>query len=283
MSRNCIIVINDMSGSYKKIDEKRLTAAFGEGYDVEVFHMTSEHPFEYKPADRVVVCGGDGTFSRMINRYKEKNTEIVYCPCGTLNETSKRNKDGTGDFLIKDCGEAADKIFSYVLATGTFTPLGYAVDNVFKQKYKAFAYIVNAFKQLKVWRVNAEITCDGDRYEGQYSLIMMLDSPQCFGLHFNKMFCPNDKKMHLLLVKAPRFNGLFGLAEMFFSFFRAFFIGFKKPFSSGKMIFREFSEMTVRTDKEYDFCADGEKWTMPTEFPVRSFDLVPPIRVVMRK
>ena len=283
MSRNCIIVINDMSGSYKKIDEKRLTEAFGEGYDVEVFHMTSEHPFEYKPADRVVVCGGDGTFSRMINRYKEKNTEIVYCPCGTLNETSKRNKDGTGDFLIKDCGEAADKIFSYVLATGTFTPLGYAVDNVFKQKYKAFAYIVNAFKQLKVWRVNAEITCDGDRYEGQYSLIMMLDSPQCFGLHFNKMFCPNDKKMHLLLVKAPRFNGLFGLAEMFFNFFRAFFIGFKKPFSSGKMIFREFSEMTVRTDKEYDFCADGEKWTMPTEFPVRSFDLVPPIRVVMRK
>ena len=238
-----------MSGSYKEIDEKKLAMAFGEGYDVEVFHMTSEHPFKYRPADRIVVCGGDGTFSRMINRYKNKNTEIVYCPCGTLNETSKRDKDGTGDFLIKDCGEAADKIFSYVLATGTFTPLGYAVDNDFKQKYKAFAYIVNAFKQLKVWRVNAGMTCDGDKYDGQYSLMMVLDSPQCFGLHFNKMFCPNNKKMHLLLVKAPRFNGFFGLAEMFFSFFRAFFIGFKKPYASKRMIFREFSELTVKTDK----------------------------------
>ena len=272
-----------MSGSYKEIDEKKLAMAFGEGYDVEVFHMTSEHPFKYRPADRIVVCGGDGTFSRMINRYKNKNTEIVYCPCGTLNETSKRDKDGTGDFLIKDCGEAADKIFSYVLATGTFTPLGYAVDNDFKQKYKAFAYIVNAFKQLKVWRVNAGMTCDGDKYDGQYSLMMVLDSPQCFGLHFNKMFCPNNKKMHLLLVKAPRFNGFFGLAEMFFSFFRAFFIGFKKPYASKRMIFREFSELTVKTDKEYNFCADGEKWTMPAEFTVRSFDLNPPIRVVMRK
>ena len=280
MGKSCIIVINDMSGSYREIDEKKLATAFGEGYDVEIFHMTSEHPFKFRPADRIVVCGGDGTFSRMINRYKGKNTEIIYCPCGTLNETSKRDKDGTGDFLIEDCGEAADKIFSYVLATGTFTPLGYAVDNDFKQKYKAFAYIVNAFKQLKVWRVNAEINCDGQKYDGQYSLMMALDSPQCFGLHFNKLFCPNDKRMHLLLVKAPRFNGFFGLAEMFF---RAFFIGFKKPYASKKMIFKEFSEMTVKTDKEYNFCADGEKWTMPAEFSVRSFDLEPPIRVVTKK
>jgi len=283
MAKSCIIVINDMSGGYREIDEEKLKTAFGSDYDVSVFHMTSDHHFKYTPADRVVVCGGDGTFSRMINRYKGKPTEIVYCPCGTLNETSKRDKDGTGDFLIKDCGEAADKIFSYVLATGTFTPLGYAVDTGFKQRCKSFAYVANAFRQLKVWRVNARIDCDGERYDGQYSLLMALDSPQCFGLHFNKLFCPNDKKMHLLLVKAPRFNGFFGLAEMFFSFFRAFFIGFKKPYASKKMIFREFSELTVETDKEYDFCADGEKWTMPTEFSVRSYDLIPPIRVVTKK
>ena len=283
MGKNCIIVINDMSGGYKSIREEDLIKAFGEGYETTVFHMTHDRPFKYTEADRIVVCGGDGTFSRMINRYKGKKTEIIYCPCGTLNETSKRDKDGTGDFLISDCGEAANKIFSYVLATGTFTPLGYAVDNGTKQKMKAFAYIVNAFRQLKVWRINAEIDCDGEKREGQYSLLMALDSPQCFGLHFNRIFRPNNKKMHLLLVKAPRFNGFFGLAEMFFSFFRAFFIGFKKPYASKKMLFREFSELKIKTDKEYDFCADGEKWTLPTAFSVRSYDLEPAIRVVTNK
>ena len=283
MAKSCIIVINDMSGGYKSIKEEDLIKAFGDGYETTVFHMTAEHPFKYTETDRIVVCGGDGTFSRMINRYKGKHTEIIYCPCGTLNETSKRDKDGTGDFLICDCGEAADKIFSYVLATGTFTPLGYAVDNGSKQKMKSLAYIVNAFRQLKVWRINAEIECDGWKTTGQYSLVMMLDSPQCFGLHFNKLFHPNDKKMHLLLVKAPRFNGFFGLAEMFFSFFRAFFIGFRKPYRSKKMIFKEFSALEIKTDKEYVFCADGEKWTLSTTFAVRSYDLTPPIRVVTTK
>lgn len=283
MAKRCIVVINDMSGGYKSIKEDDLIEAFGSGYQTTVFHMTKECPFKYTEAERIVVCGGDGTFSRMINRYKGKPTEIIYCPCGTLNETSKRDKDGTGDFIISDCGEAADKIFSYVLATGTFTPLGYAVGNGTKKKWKAYAYIANAFRQLKVWRVNAKITCDGEKFDGQYCLLMALDSPQCFGLHFNKLFCPNDKKMHLLMVKAPRFNGFFGLAEMFFSFFRAFFIGFKKPYRSKKMIFKEFSELSVETDKEYVFCADGEKWTMPSSFSVRSYDLIPPIRVVTKK
>ncbi len=283
MEKRCIIVINDMSGGHEIIDEERLKKVFGEGFETTVFHMTSDRLFAYTETDRIVVCGGDGTFSRMINRYKGTKTEIIYYPCGTLNETSKRDKNGSGDFLIENCGEADDKIFSYVLASGTFTPLGYAVENKTKQKWKSLAYIANAFRQLKVWRINAELNCDGEKEEGQYCLVMALDSPQCFGLLFNKMFIPNDKKMHLLTVKAPRFNGFFGLAEMFFSFFRAFFIGFKKPFSSKKMRFREFTELHVKTDREYDFCADGEKWTMPACFTVRPHDLIPPIRVVTGK
>lgn len=280
MGKNCIIVINDMSGGYKSINENDLIKAFGSGYETTVFHMTSDRHFKYTDADRIVVCGGDGTFSRMINRYKNASTEIIYCPCGTLNEASKRDKNGSGDFLIENCGEANGKVFSYVLATGTFTPLGYVVKNGEKQRFKKFAYIANAFNQLKVWRINAELDCDGNKEKGQYCLIMALDSPQCFGLLFNKLFIPNDKKMHLLTVKAPRFNGFFGLAEMFFSFFRAFFIGFKKPFYGKKMVFREFTHLDVITDKEYDFCADGEKWVMPTEFSVRTHDVPVPIRVV---
>jgi len=282
--KKCVIVINKLCGGYKSANIGDLTKIFAEkDFEVSFFYIDNDHDFYYQDVDRVVVCGGDGTFNRIINLYLNTKTEVIYCPFGTLNETSKRDVKKTGDFLIKAGGEANNKFFSYVAATGTFTPLGYAVDRKIKQKIKSLAYIINVFKQLHVWRINAKIDVNGDKYEGQYSLIMALDSPQCFGLTFNKMFKVNDSKLHFLAVKAPKFNGFFGLAEMFFSFFRAFFIGFKKPYESKKMVFREFTEMHIETDKEYDFCVDGDKWTMPISFDVRPRVFDPAIRVVTPK
>ncbi len=281
--KKCLIVINKKSGSYEKMPVAILEKVFGKGFETEIFYIEEGHPFEYMPTDRVVICGGDGTFNSVLNLYRKRDTEIIYCPCGTLNETSKRDVEGTGDFLIADCGEADEKFFSYVLATGVFTPLGYAVNNKVKQKYKAFAYIANTVKQLKVWRIRAKLNVDGENREGEYSLLMFLDSAQCFGLTFNKMFRPNREKLYMLSVKAPRFDGFFGLAELFFPFFRAFFIGFKKPFHSKKMDFQEIHNVTVETDRSYDFCVDGEKWTMPLSYSVCPYPLNPPIRVVSDK
>jgi len=282
--KKCLIVINKLSGGYKSAEPQVLQKMFGEdGFETSIFYIDKGNDFYYQDVDRVVICGGDGTFNRIINMYLNTSTEIVYCAYGTLNETSKRDENGTGDFFIEDGGIATDKYFSYVIATGTFTPLGYVVNAKIKQQIKKTAYIFNVLKQLKVWRINAKITADGETKEGQYSLVMALHSAQCFGLTFNKMFKPNQGQLFMLTVKAPRFNGFFGLAEMFFSFFRAFFIGFKKPFKSKKMEFKEIKEMHVETDKEYDFCVDGEKWTMPTTFDAKPIAFNPPVRVVTPK
>lgn len=275
--------MNNMSGGYKAADEASLKSVFGEGFSTSVFHIEKDKPFGYSEADRVVVCGGDGTLNSVINLYRETTAEIFYCPYGTLNEASKRGGKSGEPFEITDGGEASGRYFSYVLATGTFTPLGYAVENRVKQKIKSMAYIVNVLKQLKVKRVKAELTVDGVTETGEYSLIMAIDSRQCFGLKFNKLFKPNDGKIHLLTVKSPRFNGLFGLVEMFFPFFRAFFIGFKKPYKSKRAEFREFKSLYVKTDAPCDFCVDGEKWTMPREFNVTPAKLMPPITVFSGK
>jgi len=283
MNKKCLIVLNSFSGGYKDVDVEKLKAAFGKGFDVETFIIKEGNDFSYQDVDRVVICGGDGTINRAYNQYVGTNTEVIYCPHGTLNETSKKDKLKDGIFEVSDCGKANKKIFTYVFATGQFTPLGYVVDFKIKQKIKAFAYIAACVKQLKIRRINAKITADGVNYEGQYSLIMALDSPQCFQLPFNKMYQVNDNKLHMLIVKAPRFNGFFGLVELFFPFFRAFFIGFKKPYESKRMVFKELYNMDLQFDKEYDFCVDGEKWTMPTAISVKTAKFDPILKIVTSK
>ncbi len=283
MEKKCLIVINKISGKADHVKEDRLQKLFSDGFSTEFFYITEQNSFTYRAADRLVICGGDGTFNRILNMYYGTDTELVYYPCGTLNETAHKDLEKTGDFLIPECGSVNGKYFSYVFATGTFTPLGYAVDTGLKHKVKSFAYIINVFKQLKVWRIDADLTIDGQKEKGQYCLLMALYSPQCFGLRFNKMFGLADKHLYLLSVKAPRFNGFFGLAEMFFSFFRAFFIGFKKPYLSRKMRFAPFTDLHVVAKKQYDFCVDGDKWTMPTDFTVRPVSIQKPVRVVLEK
>ncbi len=283
-NKKCVIVINHLSGGYKSANEQNLKKLFGKGYQTSVFHIESNTHFKKEDVDRVVVCGGDGTFNSIINLYRNTQTEIVYCPFGTLNETSKNGEDEKGIFVIDVCGETQSEngngYFSYVLASGTFTPLGYTVDKKMKQKIKSLAYVSHIAKQLKVARINATLTIDDKQIEKQeYCLVMALHSKQCFGLKFNRMFKPNDKRMYLLTIKAPKHNGLLGLIEMFFSFFRAFFVGFTKPYQSKKMTFTPFESLHVTLDNPTDFCVDGEKWTMPTSFTVTPITLSPKVKV----
>lgn len=154
-------------------------------YDVRVFHITEGEGFSYVPCDVIAVFGGDGTLNSVVNMYADKETKIIYVPSGTLNECSK-NADG--HFEIRSLGHADEKYFTYVLATGTFTPLGYNVDNKLKRKIKALAYILGVFKELKVYRIPAKICADGKTQKDEYSLIMAIKSKQCFNLKFNRAY-----------------------------------------------------------------------------------------------
>lgn len=280
MKGKCVIVTNSLSGGYRSVRGRDLLDVFGDGYETEVFSIAENRPFAYVPADRIVVCGGDGTLNSVINMYRGNDAEIIYCPYGTLNETSKRALKEGGENVLTDCGTVNGRYFSYVFAAGTFTPLGYTGKARTKQRMHVFAYVLNVFKELKVRRMAAEISLDGERHSGEYSLIMAINSPQCFGLRFNRMFELNGGKLCALLIRAPRFNGFPGLCEMFFPFFRAFFVGFGKPYESRRMIFREVRSMDVETAAPEDFCADGEKWTMSGRLEIRPAELVPPVRVM---
>ena len=138
-----VIVVNDKSGRGKRANVDKLKKTMLKTYDVRVSHITDGEGFSYVPCDVIAVFGGDGTLNSVVNMYADKETKIIYVPSGTLNECSK-NADG--HFEIRSLGHADEKYFTYVLATGTFTPLGYNVDNKLKRKIIALAYILGVFK-----------------------------------------------------------------------------------------------------------------------------------------
>ena len=179
-------------------------------------------------------------------------------------------------------GHADEKYFTYVLATGTFTPLGYNVDNKLKRKIKALAYILGVFKELKVYRIPAKICADGKTQKGEYSLIMAIKSKQCFNLKFNRAY-KKTGGIYLLTIAAPKHDKLLGLIELFFPYFRAFFVGFSKEYSSKRIKFLKINNANITIEGGATFCVDGEKRDMPQSFNIAESGLNPPITVISKR
>lgn len=257
----CVIVINRLSGNGNRADECMLKSAFERGYSVDFYYITQKQMLkDFSAYERIVVCGGDGTLNGILNSKMRDDVEIIYLPYGTLNEFYKGGiKD---NHFLKDICFANDLYFSYVMAAGIFTPIGYCVNDKKKRKYKALAYISHVVKEYKIHRIKAKLTTQDYCDEGEYSLIMAIDSPRCFGFRFNRLFKTDDGIMHLLAIRAPKNNGLIGKIKIFFPLFRAFFVGFNKSYHSKNMEFRPFDKLTISLNEDVDFDVDGEKKTL---------------------
>lgn len=149
--------------------------------------------------------------------------------------------------------------FSYVLATGSFTPIGYMASAGLKQRLGVLAYVMQILKEYKICRVPAKIRCGQREYEGDFTLIMALKSPRCFGFHFNKAFDAESLSGHLIAIRSPKHSGFLGRVEMFFPFFRVFFMGLKKE-REGKIIFKRVYSCDILQKADATYCLDGEKY-----------------------
>lgn len=169
------------------------------------------------------------------------------------------SKNAASDYSVE---EAERGIFSYVLAAGSFTPIGYAANVRLKKKLGVLAYVFHILKQYKIHRIPAKIRCGTKTYEGDFTLVMALKSPRCFGFRFNKAFDPESISGHLVAIRSPKHGGLLGLIEMFFPFFRVFFLGLKKE-REGKIIFKQIYSCDIQQFEDVAYCRDGEKYVSP--------------------
>lgn len=271
--KKCLVVVNSMSGRAARIDKEKLLAKFGAAYDVtlkEIASITDEWSAE--GYSLVVACGGDGTFRRALNRCADAGTDLIYYGFGTFNECAKAKgaKKGSREFIrLYEYASANDRYFGYVAATGSFTPLGYVVDAASKQKLGILAYLLRVIKEYRVWNVPARVTADGKTYDGTYTLIMAIDSARCFGFRFNRLYAPDDGKVHLLLVKSPGRDNLLNRARIFFPLFRAFFLGFGKETERGSVVFRSVKDLDITLSSPAVFDVDGDSETFEGTLHVR--------------
>ena len=91
---------------------------------------------------------------------------------------------------------------------------------------------------------------------------MFVKSPRCFGFRFNKAYDKQSESGHVLLIRSPKHKGALGYIEMFFPFFRSFFVGLKKERDKSSIIFKKVERANMQIQAPLTFCKDGEKHTL---------------------
>lgn len=160
---------------------------------------------------------------------------------------------------VNDCSYENQDVFTYVFACGSFTPIGYCSNVKTKKRYGILAYVANIIREYKPNRIHAKIEVGNKTFEDDFTLIMFLKSPRCFGFNFNKDFDAKSESGHLIAIRSPKHKNMLGYVEMFFPFFRVFFMGLKRQPHSKNIIFTKSNTFEITFDDNQVFCRDGEK------------------------
>ena len=243
----CKVIVNRDSGNCAKLDIDRLLTLL-KCNDAQIVNINKSTDWSADECDTVVVCGGDGTLHNAIEKYPDK--QLIYAPCGTLNETSLT------DDVLTSVGKVNDTLFSYVAAAGSFTEIGYSANTRSKKRFKSVAYLPQVLRFYKSHQIHARLVVDGQSYEDDYTLVMVLKSHRCFGFNFNKAYKQN-KGLYLLAIKSFGKDNLVSRAKMFFPFFKVFFTGATPGVNKNWMLL-PFKNLSVELNEPQDFCLDGE-------------------------
>ena len=169
--KRCLIVINDLSGGSCRVDESSLRARFAGAYETETVRIKDEgDDWSAEGFDLVVAAGGDGTFSRALNICAAAGAPLIYYGAGTFNECAKAKRGKGAEFVpVRKLASLSGRLFGYVAAAGTFTPLGYTASPAKKKKLGVLAYILNILREYRVYDIPAKITADGRDFSGRFT------------------------------------------------------------------------------------------------------------------
>lgn len=265
----CLVILNKNSGKKGKMSPENLVEFFEIRKPFVVFDGTQCIGEYYD----IIVSGGDGTISNAVNLCKSEAHSLFYQPSGTVNDFGKIKEQTPSPIIAK----VNDRVFCYVLATGTFTSIGYTAKRDDKIKVGKLAYVQEAIRDFKIQSIRATITTEKERFSNNYTLIMILRSPRCFGFNFNRIYRANQNELYLLLVKTPK-----NKFALFNEFFRCFFIGFDKEYRDRNIVFQPVKYADITLENECDFCIDGDCLSPTTHIRVDPYRFNGTINTKMR-
>lgn len=220
---------------------------------------------ENKDLDMLLVAGGDGTLSEVINGVMEldKKPYIGYIPTGTVNDVGrmlgmKKAVKKTVKMILAeetiraiDISKINDRYFVYALAAGKFSNASYAADQEVKKKVKRLAYFFVAVKDLfKKYRMPAKVTHDNGTIEGVYALILILNGFRVGGFNLK----PTKQKLNSGVLYGRFFKQRpFSFLHMIWFFLTGGFFDRKRK----RVI--ESTYFKIETEGNIQWGTDGEK------------------------
>ncbi len=165
-----LLILNPISGTKKSHSHMMdILKVFNENNMLPTVYLTRSKgdATDYvaknaKYFDRVVCCGGDGTFSETVSGLIKAgvNIPLGYIPSGTTNDLAKTlgipsdflesaKTAALGDLTGFDIGTVNGEInFSYVASFGVFTKTSYSTPQSLKNALGHLAYLIQGVKEL---------------------------------------------------------------------------------------------------------------------------------------
>ena len=228
MEQRVLLMVNPMAGRQKIRNEllyvvDTLTKA---GYETIIYttqgkdatrDLLAEKDSQF---DRVICCGGDGTFNEILSATMHWNKRPIlgYIPAGTTNDFAAGLK------LPSDIREAAVNIvrgtphtvdaglfntsyFSYVASFGAFTETSYSTPQNFKNALGHLAYILEGIKEIPAFTpYTVCVEADGQIYKDSYIFGAVSNAKSVGGILkiSDSLVDLNDGVFEVMMIKMPK-------------------------------------------------------------------------------
>lgn len=228
MEQRVLLMVNPMAGRQKIRNEllyvvDTLTKA---GYETIIYttqgkdatrDLLAEKDSQF---DRVICCGGDGTFNEILSATMHWNKRPIlgYIPAGTTNDFAAGLK------LPSDIREAAMNIvrgtphtvdaglfntsyFSYVASFGAFTETSYSTPQNFKNALGHLSYILEGIKEIPAFTsYTVCVEADGQIYKDSYIFGAVSNARSVGGILkiSDSLVDLNDGVFEVMMIKMPK-------------------------------------------------------------------------------
>ena len=227
--------------------------------------------------DRIVCCGGDGTFNEVLSGLlsAELRMPLGYIPCGSTNDFANtlhlpRSIMKAARCIVEggqislDVGQFNGRYFSYVASFGAFARTSYSTPQNVKNALGHLAYVLQGISDLPSIRpLHMKVELEDRVFEDDYIFGAVSNTTSVGGvltLDASRVDL-NDGLFELILIKSP--SDIFELSECI----RALSA---QDYNSAMISFISSPKLKVSSPEALDWTLDGECAPQVTEAVIRN-------------